>query len=222
MPSLRDQLVTAMVEAGAIEFEPYAVVTELNEIAIPPTPPYLAIQHLAHEAGHILAKSLTADQVLTPDEVRKTRIELTTEEQVSLFLAALWGVAVVVPDWVVQLTNKLVVTYAKNNTSLEHAKIFPVSKKEFSKIVKKLRISTIRVDENNVVHAISHREGRNEEIPAMATERAVLEILKNSCPIILRVLLQVYEKAHAGIRIPNTSHGRAKKIVDRMYKRKRK
>lgn len=178
-----------------------------------------------HEMGHLMAKKLSfkGGEVLTSDEVKKTKIPLTFGQKLSLvkmIIGELTPIKLGEPGptrpSVIQLANGLLKVYSKGNFDPESVPVhLNIPDEEFMYYINRVadtkNHNTISNDGKGNIIAKSTRNGRNGELPAIAVEIACLRILTNTA-----CLEEVRYKPNASNRF--SSHYRAIRIVHRSYK----
>ncbi|MBI5151277.1 MAG: hypothetical protein HZA34_01755 [Candidatus Pacebacteria bacterium] len=194
-------------------------------------PPLSAIElfiSMLHEAGHVLAKKLSArnEEILTPDKVKGTVVIFSDEEYRKLAWHFLFGWRLKeIPEVFFPVIRRLLDFYAKGNFDVYSLKFTMCNTEEFANLVKKHKIETIKRDSDGNIILTSTRKGRDIEIPAIATEEACLRLLMYEASKITRISAILSMILHItttkATEYQKSSHGRAWKIVDRAYNSRR-
>jgi len=191
-----------------------------NKIWISSLPAATYIETLSHEIGHYLGTKLSfRQQVLTPDQVKRTRLPKNGNGSLFDLLLVIENCNsptdsfALIDDFVIQSLS----LFTKGQFDFKDIEVCRnVPQKKILKILDKNKngIVTHKFSENGEMIPISCKEGRNIELPATATQRAVKKILENT---IKEEYLFTWPKILYGN--DRNSHSRARNIVDRAYRK---
>ena len=195
-----------------------------NKVLLPPLRPVDLLSSYFHEIGHFISEQLSfvSNDVLTPDEAKETRLDLSFKETLYLVKTVFYGNRpMCMNDRLLQSANKFLNVYTKGNFDVDPIIVQNVSSKEELLEIFKEKAgkgnASIELAKNGELKAISSREGRNTELSAIITELGCLSVLENSMSYTLRWLLDDFN-FHIYTYPGNTNYQRAYNIVHQAYK----
>lgn len=186
-----------------------------NEIFLPRFKPVDFLSHYWHEAGHIIGDELSfvKGDVLTPDEVKKTKLNLSRKEAFKIILILFRINFPGQEMFAIDLANRILTVFTKGN--FDNNKIIlhnNLTDEEFKSLVNENTPSeTTALNEAGEITTISTKKGRDKEISAYTADAACKHILMNSLGIEKGV---GYKKGEFPY---DSSHTRAINIVIQAY-----
>lgn len=217
-------------DTQSIAYQTFNPDTGKHEVVVPPLYPIHLFKTAFHELGHAIGEELNFQKrdVLTPDEVKSTSVQLSHEE-IEYFQSIFHRTSdgeIEVADRIekldgvrLELILKILKAYSKNNIDLNN--LIEVETPSIREVKQRIvdnydRISTLEKSETGEIEAVSSREGRDDEMDSHAAEYACAAILTNT------LRKYYFLKSHEYITIElsdSPSHRRAQKIVERAYAR---
>lgn len=191
-----------------------------EQIVVTPRLPYFLISVLAHELGHIIGTRLSfkAGEVLTPNEVKNTTIHFP-QYVVMYLIGAYFQDEIEITDEIIEFVAQILDVYTKGNIDCREIDVIPISAKELVELAMQSTSNTFVVQDGDPAF-LSTKLGRNEELAAIATAKAVETIIQNSSPYILRILFKIFHLTNSSAYGKISSHSRANRIVQRAYRSK--
>lgn len=183
---------------------------------------FQAFRSYFHEAGHVLGArySFRDGHFLIPSEVAKAKISLSVQEKARFLV---WSVAgalskdenIEVSSEIREIADRVLQLYSKgiwnpNSIRFQNAS----SEYLLNRIIQgsRGRTTAMEVTDAHEIKVISSKEGRNDEISSLAAETACMTILGNS----LGIVISPPERSE---EYWQSSHGRARRIVERGFAR---
>jgi hypothetical protein len=190
-----------------------------NDIYLPPAIFPDRFSFYTHESRHIIGEKLSfvRGDVLTPDEVKKTKIKLSFEEHGVLYDGSESEEKGHISQAELSILNRTIAVYTKGNFDVGSINLHNLSEKDFINLASQFEDKNrFYRNEDGKLFSVSSRKGRNAEIDSIATNIACLTILENSLAIwIFR--WKIYETLRFRLARKPGSHGRAQEIVKRAY-----
>lgn len=188
------------------------------------------VRGYTHEIGHILGDefSFRNGDVLTPQEVKTAKLDISFHQKVRL----LWELAVGVyplpdgvSDFMVQVGNDLLSVFTRGKFDPATINLRrDMHKEEFNRLLREKvnnyqgGLNTFAPnEENDSFVIISSKEGRNDELPAIATEIGCQYILANTLSSLPFVNASYPRLKGLDPVFFQSSHGRAFRIISRAY-----
>ena len=191
----------------------------------PPLRAHELFMVMLHEVGHTISSTLYAKDILTPDQVKRMVVIFSDEEYWKFALLFLrLSPLQKIPTEFIPVISRLLDFYANGNFDVTKLDFRMLGEHEFQELIHAYSAETFEVKHDGVISLKSTKLGRNDEIGAIAAEDACLRMFMYEAPLITKIaflfsLLSEVLKGR-GYFDPDSSHGRAQRIVDRAYKSK--
>jgi len=165
----------------------------------------------AHEVGHIIGGKLSfkTGDVLTPDEVKDTYIEMDSRKAAEI-VDIITKKQLTPEDSRVldSILLKYLEIYTKNNYDLNNLRVHSnIDPREMLTMIAGKSLSTGAIKEDGSFNPNSTRGGRNIEIPAYTCQQACQQLLENAL-----------QNDYPGLSIDVTWEDRAKAMKDSHYR----
>ena len=208
-------------EKESVSDDPEVVISGFVQEKSVTIPPLNYINRMAtyfHEAGHVLGDELSFlnRKVLTPDEVKKSKVDFSVKERFSLLKRLYLKEEKTFDTNELNLWNRILDVFTKGNFDSSEMELYCVPQEVFDEEVGLISFSsTFRRGSQGEVVPISSRQGRNRELSSCATTIGCLTILENSLAVsILGKKVLDFEIAYPKMA---GSHQRANNVVAKAY-----
>lgn len=198
-----------------------------KDIYLPPNNFLSTAKNYFHEVGHVLGDEYSFQAGLMPgeegdvlsiDEAKVTRIDLTPEEVSHIRKYLFTGQEIVLDEIMIAVINRILTTFAKGNPIEKMFNVHFPTQAELEKMAYECDIITSEKNEQGQLVAINSKTGRNTELSAYLVQFCCLQILENT-------LKHYYLMANGSrLRIETTfspAHQRAQNIIAMAFRGER-